>query len=68
MKNRISPDWVFGLMVGWLTGMACAMTLVHPEIITPESPLKKYVVIGGLLGAMATMVIRNRYFDSSAPK
>jgi hypothetical protein len=57
---KMSADWVFGLLAGTLLGFALAMIFVEPYWITPDSKARLYVAVGGILGAMGVMVVRNQ--------
>jgi hypothetical protein len=58
-RAKATAEWVFGLLVGTLTGFALAMIFVQPDMITPESAARLWVAVVGIGGATAVMVVRN---------
>jgi formate-dependent nitrite reductase membrane component NrfD len=66
-RARPTTDWVFGLLVGTLTGFALAMLCVEPYLITPNSTARYYVAVAGIAGATVVMAVRNRLAGQSSP-
>ena len=62
---KMSGDWVFGLLTGTMLGFALAMIFVEPYWITPDSKMRSYVAIAGVVGAMTMMVVRNQFAKRS---